>query len=135
MMKTESIGSFKVIVQFVGRQLDTLYECSKTIGLSLIPSIEIMGVEYIRSIKFDGNNLQCGVCLDSQYAVIGDVGNGYKVNVVDIRYGTVVDSSSAVGNMKRLFYDKNNNSVFLSCWAYNLYCIDIRGNKFINIKR
>lgn len=129
----ERFGTFQINTTVVQSPLGALYECCKSLGITLWPSFELLSIDYVRTIKLSGNKLRCGACLNQKYIVVGDTGNNYKLHLVDTDSGSVVDSTAAGGAVKRITIV--DSQIYIACHSTDLYRVDIQDDKFLNLER
>ncbi|CAC5414574.1 unnamed protein product [Mytilus coruscus] len=120
----ENIGTFnKIEENDLAGEADDIYKCCKILDVTPYPEYENVSVELVETYHINGSELYCGVCIGNDHIVLGT--ESEKLQMVDKKTGTVINTTEFSGEPRRFCYDKDQNLIFISCTSSELYKAEI----------
>ncbi|XP_063406095.1 uncharacterized protein LOC134690053 [Mytilus trossulus] len=132
----DQIGSFRLHEKEIeiNQLSDVFKKCSK-IGIC-VPKFEDISIQHSRTMHFPGSKLTCGVCIADKFILLGDATTNQKMlHLVDRKTGLTISKTGITGDVKRLYFDKDLNRIFISCYNKGLFNADFKGESIAKINK
>ncbi|CAG2197490.1 unnamed protein product [Mytilus edulis] len=99
-------------------QLSDVFKMCSKIGIC-VPKFEDISIEHSRTMHFPRSKLTCGVCIADKFILLGDATTNQKMLHLVDRTGLTISKTGITGDVKRLYFDKDINRIFISCYSIN----------------